>query len=93
MFKCIECWVDILKIFPASNLGAGGIKALHALLPETVELYAVGGVGNEDFQYCLDAGITSFGLGSALYRPSITVEELYINAEAVIKSYKASVIN
>jgi len=90
--SALNAGADLLKIFPASNLGAGGVKALRAVLPNTIELCAVGGVGNDNFQYYLDAGVTSFGLGSSLYKPGMSAQELRENAKSAVENFKACVI-
>ena len=76
---------DILKIFPAFGLGPTGIKAITAVLPQGVQLCAVGGIGNDDFKAYRDVGVNSFGLGSSLYTPAITNNKLSINAKFAIQ--------
>ena len=55
-----------LKFFPASLLGPSGIKAVRATLPERPQICAVGGIGLDDFEDYLGAGVHGFGLGSNL---------------------------
>lgn len=74
-FTATECFAAIaagctgLKLFPVSVMGPDGVKALKAVLPRTVPLYGVGGVGPADFATYLAAGCAGFGLGSSLYKP------------------------
>ncbi len=65
----IDAGARDLKIFPASLLGPGGIAALRAVLPEGPRIYAVGGVGADDFASYAAAGVYGFGLGSSLFTP------------------------
>ena len=65
----IDAGARDLKFFPASLLGPDGIKAIRAVLPDDVRIYAVGGVGAEDFAAYAAAGVYGFGLGSSLFRP------------------------
>jgi len=65
----IDAGARDLKIFPASLLGPAGINAMRAVLPDGIRLYAVGGVGADDFAAYADAGVYGFGLGSSLFRP------------------------
>lgn len=58
-----------LKFFPASLIGPDGIKAIRAVLPDDIKIYAVGGVGATDFAAYAAAGVYGFGLGSSLFRP------------------------
>ena len=75
VFTATECFAALkagahgLKIFPASQMGAGGLKALRAVLPSGTQVYAVGGVGEADFAAWRAAGADGFGLGGALYSP------------------------
>jgi 2-dehydro-3-deoxyphosphogalactonate aldolase len=78
-----------LKFFPASALGAAGIKAIRAVLPETMEIGAVGGVSEADFAHYAEAGIRTIGLGSSLYRPGASAGEISAKAKAVITAYDA----
>jgi 2-dehydro-3-deoxyphosphogalactonate aldolase len=65
-----------LKFFPASVLGPDGIKALSAVLPRGCRAGAVGGVSESDFAAYAAAGVRTFGLGSSLYKPGMTAEEV-----------------
>lgn len=84
VFTATECFAALkagahgLKIFPASQMGTGGLKALRAVLPPGTQVFAVGGVGEADFAAWYAAGADGFGLGGALYSPgdgAMTVAE------------------
>lgn len=68
-FAALFAGASALKVFPAGALGAGGIRAMKAVLPAATVVGAVGGVADGDFAAYRDAGVTAFGLGSSLYRP------------------------
>jgi len=68
-------------------LGPAGIKAIKAVLPAAIPLYAVGGANPEDFDEFLAAGCTGFGIGSYLYKPGYTVDEVGKRATAVVAAY------
>ena len=78
-----------LKFFPASVLGPAGIKAISAVLPDFIEIGAVGGVSHRNFEEYCKAGIRTFGLGSSLYQPGATPGEVQQNAKAAISAYDA----
>jgi 2-dehydro-3-deoxyphosphogalactonate aldolase len=78
-----------LKFFPASVLGANGIKAIMAVLPSDIAIGAVGGVSEKDFTEYKAAGISAFGLGSSLYKPGASADEVRAKAKAVIKAHDA----
>jgi 2-dehydro-3-deoxyphosphogalactonate aldolase len=90
-FTAIEAGADGLKLFPASLLGTEGVSALTAVLPKTTPLYAVGGVGAEDFPAWLKAGVTGFGIGSALYKPGCSLESIEQSAHKLVEAWDANV--
>ena len=78
----IDAGARDLKFFPASLLGPDGIKAIRAVLPDDVKIYAVGGVGSEDFAAYAAAGVYGFGLGSSLFKPGTNASTVRAAAEA-----------
>ena len=86
-FTALRHGADGLKFFPASLVGPDGLKALGAVLPPGTETYAVGGVGEAAFGDWLRAGVTGFGIGSELYRPSVTAEEVGARAERIVAAF------
>ncbi|MBR1407364.1 MAG: 2-dehydro-3-deoxyphosphogluconate aldolase [Clostridia bacterium] len=60
---------DIVKLFPAGELGLGYIKAVRGPLG-FIPMSAVGGVQPENVSDFLSAGICGFGVGSPLVVPS-----------------------
>lgn len=79
-----------LKFFPASVLGASGIKAIRAVLPDDIEIGAVGGVSEKDFADYAAAGVRTFGLGSSLYAPGASADDVRHKAKAIIAAYDAA---
>lgn len=75
-FSALRAGADALKIFPASLLGPSGLAALRAVLPPDTRVFAVGGAEPSSFARWFAAGVTGFGIGSALYRPGRTAEEV-----------------
>jgi 2-dehydro-3-deoxyphosphogalactonate aldolase len=86
-----KCGASSLKFFPASVLGAAGITAVRAVLPADLMLAAVGGVSDRNFADYVKAGILAFGLGSSLYKPGMTAEEIKQRARVTIEAYDAAV--
>jgi len=86
-FRAIRAGAHELKLFPADVLGAKGIKAMKAVLPPAIPLYAVGGANPENFEEFLSAGCTGFGIGSYLYKPGVTLAEIALRANAVVAAY------
>ncbi|WP_370673741.1 2-dehydro-3-deoxy-6-phosphogalactonate aldolase [Pleomorphomonas sp. PLEO] len=87
----LRCGASALKFFPASVLGPSGISAVRAILPKGTRVAAVGGVSNENFADYVAAGISIFGLGTNLYKPGRTTEEMATTAAAAIKAYDKAI--
>jgi 2-dehydro-3-deoxyphosphogalactonate aldolase len=86
-FAALEAGADGLKIFPASQIGPDGIRAIRAVLPKGTLVYAVGGAGAENFGDWIKASADGFGIGSALYRPGMSVADVTANAHAIVAAY------
>lgn len=63
-----EAGADIVKLFPAGELGLGYIKAVRGPLCH-IPMSAVGGVKPENVKDFLDAGVCGFGVGGQLVLP------------------------
>jgi len=86
-FSALKHHADGLKIFPAFQMGIDGLKAIRAVLPTQTEIFMVGGVGAENFGEWLDAGANGFGLGTSLYKPGQTANEISITAQEIVAAY------
>jgi 2-dehydro-3-deoxyphosphogalactonate aldolase len=76
-----------LKFFPASVLGPGGIKAISAVLPKGCRAGVVGGVSETDFAAYAAVGVRTFGLGSSLYAPGMTPDEVGRRARRAVEAW------
>ncbi|MFT3761814.1 MAG: 2-dehydro-3-deoxy-6-phosphogalactonate aldolase [Pseudoxanthomonas sp.] len=68
-FAAIAAGAQRLKLFPASHFGPDYVRALKAVLPPQVPVYAVGGIRADNLAAFLRAGCAGAGLGGELYRP------------------------
>jgi 2-dehydro-3-deoxyphosphogalactonate aldolase len=95
VFTATECFAALkagahgLKIFPASQMGTGGLKALRAVLPSGTQVFAVGGVGEADFAAWRAAGADGFGLGGALYSPGDSAASVAEKARRMVAAWDA----
>lgn len=89
-FAALKAGADGLKIFPASLLGPDGIKAIRAVLPKGTLVYAVGGAGAENFGEWMAASADGFGIGSALYKPGLSVDDVAARAKGMVAAYEAA---
>jgi 2-dehydro-3-deoxyphosphogalactonate aldolase len=87
-FAALKAGADGLKIFPAGLIGPQGLKAIRAVLPQMTQVYAVGGAGPENFAEWIAAGADGFGIGTALYTPGLTVDEVRERAIAIVEAYE-----
>jgi 2-dehydro-3-deoxyphosphogalactonate aldolase len=86
-FAALKARADGLKIFPAFQMGIEGLVAIRAVLPKGAQLYMVGGVGPEAFGDWLKAGANGFGLGSSLYKPGLSAEEVGTRARRMVAAW------
>jgi 2-dehydro-3-deoxyphosphogalactonate aldolase len=87
-FAAVAAGAKYLKLFPASSGGIGHLQAMLAVLPKTVPVYAVGGVGAGNMSEWRKAGAAGFGLGSELFKPDFTDEEIANRAQRCVAAFK-----
>ncbi len=88
-FAALDAGADGLKFFPGDLIGPSGLKALNAVLPSTATTYAVGGVDAANIPDWLAAGANGFGLGSSLYKPGDSAQDVADKARAIVAAYDA----
>lgn len=86
-FRALGAGASGLKFFPAEVLGPKGIRAMKAVLPADIPLYAVGGANPDNFREYFAAGCAGFGLGSYLYKPGMKPEDIRGRAETAVAAY------
>jgi 2-dehydro-3-deoxyphosphogalactonate aldolase len=75
-FRMIGAGADAIKLFPAEANPPKVLKSLRAVLPKEVPILPVGGITPQNMNDYWVAGADGFGLGSALYKPGMTVEQV-----------------
>ena len=88
-FAALAEGADVLKLFPAEQMGPSVIKAWLAVLPAGTLLLPVGGITPDNMQVFTDAGAKGFGLGSGLFKPGMTVDQVASRAQAYVAAWKA----
>ncbi|AVF05406.1 MULTISPECIES: 2-dehydro-3-deoxy-6-phosphogalactonate aldolase [Devosia] len=86
-FAAIRAGATGLKFFPAEVLGAKGIKAMKAVLPPALPLYAVGGANPDNFHEFFAVGCAGFGLGTYIFKPGMSVAEVSERAKLAVAAY------
>lgn len=89
-FDALDAGATGLKLFPAVQVGLDGMQAVRAVLPAGTRLYAVGGIGVDNFAAWRVAGVDGAGLGSALYKPGQTPERVAAQARALVAAWRAA---
>ena len=88
-FAALAAGADVLKLFPAEALTPAVVKALLAVLPKGTALVPVGGITPDNMQPFLEAGVAGFGLGSGLFKPGLTVQQVAENAKAYSQAWQS----
>ena len=87
-FAALAAGADALKIFPAEMVTPAILKAIRVVLPKGTRLLPVGGITPDNMQPYLEAGATGFGLGSALYKPGMTVDDVAAVARQFVAAWE-----
>ena len=87
-FAALEAGAHALKLFPAEMITPVVVKALRAVLPATVRLLPVGGIGTGNMAAYRQAGASGFGIGSSLYKPGMTAAQVRAQAQAFAAAWR-----
>jgi 2-dehydro-3-deoxyphosphogalactonate aldolase len=75
-FAALDAGATGVKLFPAEMIPPAAVKALRAVLPPDALVLPVGGIGPHNMAAYAAAGANGFGIGSALFKPGMTAEEV-----------------
>jgi 2-dehydro-3-deoxyphosphogalactonate aldolase len=87
-FAALANGADALKLFPAEQLGPAVVKAWRAVFPKALRFLPVGGITTANLAAYLSAGADGFGLGSSLYRPGLSAEEVGTRAKDFVEALR-----
>lgn len=85
-FAALDIGASVLKFFPAEIVPPSAISAMRAVLPKSAFVAAVGGIAPDTMAPYLAAGTDGFGLGSALFRPDYSLEDISTRAQAFVSA-------
>lgn len=89
-FAAVAAGARTLKLFPASTGGTDHMKAMLAVLPKDVPVYAVGGVGAANMAEWRRCGAAGFGLGSELFKTDFSDAEISTRARKCVAAFKSA---
>lgn len=87
-FAALDIGASVLKFFPAEMVPPAAIAALRAILPRKAIIVAVGGITPETMAPYRAAGVDGFGLGSALFKPGYTLDDIAKRARAFTDAWE-----
>jgi 2-dehydro-3-deoxyphosphogalactonate aldolase len=87
-FTALAAGADGLKMFPGELLPPAAVKAWRAVLPKETLLVPTGGVTPDNVAAYRAAGADGFGIGSALYKPGMSRDELAQKAAAFVAAIR-----
>jgi 2-dehydro-3-deoxyphosphogalactonate aldolase len=88
-FEALAAGAAALKLFPAEGASPAVLKAMRAVLPPGTRVLPVGGIVPAAVAAWRQAGAAGFGLGSALYAPGMSADEVGVRAREFIAAWTA----
>jgi 2-dehydro-3-deoxyphosphogalactonate aldolase len=88
-FAALNAGAHALKLFPAELITPVVLKAMRAVLPAQTRLLPVGGITPANMSAYRQAGAHGFGIGSALYAPGQSPDQVRASAQTFIQAWQA----
>ncbi len=90
--NAVSYGADIVKLFPAGQLGISYYKSLRGPFAETM-FFAVGGIGIDNMKDWLDAGVDGLGIGSTLVKQEANTQEDLDSIASKARQFKEFIRN
>lgn len=87
-FAALAAGAHGLKLFPAEAASPAVLKALLAVLPSGTPVFPVGGITVQNIASWRAAGASGFGIGSALFKPGKSANEVGNAAQEFVAAYR-----
>lgn len=88
-FAMLRAGADALKLFPAEGSSPAVLGALRAVLPPGTPVLPVGGIHAGNLGPWHAAGAAGYGIGSALYKPGMTPEDVQRRAKQLMQAFES----
>ena len=75
-FAALAAGAHAIKLFPGELVSVQATRALAAVLPPRTRMLVVGGVSADGLKDWRGSPVNGFGIGSALYKPGMTVDDV-----------------
>lgn len=89
-FAALKGGAHALKLFPGEIVTPAATRAMRAVLPAATKLLIVGGVSADTMKPYIDAGADGFGIGSSLYKPGLSAQDVRARADALIAAARSA---
>ena len=87
-FAALDAGAQGLKLFPAEMVPPAGLRAWRAVVPASVPIFPVGGIGVGQMTAWRQAGASGFGIGSGLYKPGAAVDQVQALAYEFVRAWR-----
>lgn len=87
-FAGIAAGAHALKFFPAEAGSPAALRAQKAVLPKDMPILPVGGITPETIPQWLAAGADGFGVGSTLFSPGMTADDVFSRARGFVQAMR-----
>ena len=88
-FAALKGGADAIKLFPAEAMPPAIVRAWRAVFPKDALFLPVGGIKPDTMQPFIEAGADGFGLGSALFTPTLSAAEVAQNARRFAEAWRS----
>lgn len=88
-FAALDAGADALKLFPAEIMSPAAVAAIRSVLPASSQLWIVGGIHAGNMPDYLNAGANGFGIGSSLFKPGKSLQQIASDAKSIVQSLAA----
>ena len=87
-FAALAAGAHAIKLFPGEMVTPQSARGLSAVLPPRTRILVVGGVSADTLHQWRDGPVQGFGIGSSLFKPGVTPEEVGRRARALTQAVR-----